>query len=628
MRKLAVDTQKSPYAVLKGVDLSNVQLSGFLGNYLDRAATVTLTSMYEMLEKTGRIDNLRFASGKKEGTFQGFWFNDTDVHKWAEAVSYLFATRMDRTLEESLDLTIEEIKAAQDEDGYIDSYYPRSRRHERWTDLGWSHEMYCAGHLIQAAIAHRRVTGKNSLFETAKRFADHIENLFGPGKRPEIDGHPEIEMALVELYRETGDSKYLKLADHFVRARGKGYASSSKFVGITAEYFVDHKPFVELDEVTGHAVRMLYLCCGATDVYLETGARDLWQALERLWVDLVTRKMYITGGCGARHEGEAFGEEYELPNKRAYAETCAAIANFMWNYRMFLATGEGKYVDVMEQVLYNGLLSGISLDGKHYFYVNPLESDGTHRRKEWFECACCPPNIARLITSLPGYVYSLKKDDSAVFVNLYEKSTVNVDTRYGRMTLAVETDYPWSSQIQIRVVDSQVTDSVGLFLRIPGWTEDFSVKLNGEDVSVEPQHGYAEIKKIWKKDDTIELSFEMPIEMVLSHPFVEENRGKIAIKRGPIVYCAEAADNDFEVRALRLPEDPQLQARYESVPVLGKIVTISGTGFVQDMESWKGKLYESAKKLKINKPVEVRLIPYYSWANRTPGPMVVWITRV
>lgn len=627
-RKVPVETQKSPYALLKGLEISDVHIYGFLGDYLNRAANVTLPSMYEMLEKEGRIDNLRFASGKKKGTFKGFRFNDTDVHKWAEAVSFLFATKVDTELEKDLDCAIEEIRAAQDEDGYVDSYYPKDKRNERWTDLGWSHEMYCAGHLIQAAVAHKRVTGKNSLLEIAKRFADHIDSLFGPNKKPELDGHPEVEMALVELYRETDDPKYLKLADYFVRARGKGYASSSKYPGITREYFVDHKPFVELDELVGHAVRMLYLCCGAADLYLETGAEDLWRALERLWHDLVEKKMYITGGCGARAEGEAFGKEYELPNMKAYTETCAAIASFMWNYRMFLATNDAKYVDTMEQVLYNGLLSGISLDGKHYFYDNPLESDGTHTRKEWFECACCPPNIARLITSLPGYIYSLKKDDSAVFVNLYEKSTANISTRFGRMTLLVETDYPWSAQIQVRVIDSRITDPVAIYFRIPGWTRDFSVRINGEDINVQLQNGYAEIKKIWKTGDSIDLSFSMPIETIQSHPFVEENRGKIAIKRGPIVYCAEAADNEFEVRTLGLPKAPQLQFRCESIPVLGKIVSISGHGFAQDMKNWEGKLYIPTEKLREDKPVEARFVPYFSWANRTRGPMIVWIRSV
>lgn len=627
--KVPVDTQKSPYAILRGVEVSDVLIRGFLGDYLERAANVTLPSMYEMLEKTGRIDNLRFASGKKKGTFQGFRFNDTDVHKWAEAVSYLFATRKDAKLEKALDTSIEEIRDAQDDDGYVDSYYPKDKRNERWTELGWSHEMYCAGHLIQAAVAHKRITGNDSLFKIAKKFADHIDSLFGPNKKPELDGHPEVEMALVELYRETDDLKYLKLADYFVRARGRGYASSSKYPGITPEYFVDHKPFVELEELVGHAVRMLYLCCGAADVYLETGAKDLWQALERLWNDLVQKKMHITGGCGSRSEWEAFGKEYELPNKRAYTETCAAIASFMWNYRMFLATGDGKYVDTMEQVLYNGLLSGISLDGRHYFYDNPLESDGTHRRKEWFECACCPPNIARLITSLPGYMYSVSKDESKIFVNFYERNKANISTRFGDIKMIMETDYPWSEEVNIHFDKCEITKEISICLRIPGWAEDFSIKLNGETINAKPKNGFIELKKTWEKGDSIDLFFSMPVEMIRSHPFVEENRGRAAVKRGPVVYCAEGVDNNFEVRALRLNhEKPDLHAEYENITNLGKITSISGKGFACDMDDWKGKLYVPMRNLKVDKPVEFKLIPYCLWANRDPKPMVVWIRLI
>lgn len=627
--RLPVDVQRSPFAVLKGVEISNVRIFGFLGDYLERADRVTLATMYDLLEKTGRMDNLRFASGKKKGSFQGFRFNDTDVHKWAEAVSFLLATKANEKLRQALKFAIQEIKAAQDDDGYIDSYYPKDKKSERWTDLGWSHEMYCAGHLIQAAIANKRVTGEDTLFEVARRFADHIDSVFGPNKRPELDGHPEVEMALVELYRETGDSRYLKLADYFVRARGKGYASSSKYPGITPEYFVDHKPFVELDELAGHAVRMLYLCCGAADVYLETGAKDLWKALERLWNDLVQKKMHITGGCGSRSEWEAFGKEYELPNKRAYTETCAAIASFMWNYRMFLATADGKYVDTMEQVLYNGLLSGISLDGRHYFYDNPLESDGTHRRKEWFECACCPPNIARLITSLPGYIYSLAKDESKVFVNFYEESKADLNTRFGHLRITMETDYPWSEEVRIHFDRCDPTEEISVFLRIPGWTEDFSVRLNGESVHVKPKNGYVELRRIWKTGDSVDLSFSMPVELVRSHPFVEENRGRAAVKRGPVVYCAEAADNNFEVRALRVNyEQPELETKYGNIDALGAVTSIHGKGFAYDMDYWKGKLYVPVSKIEADKPVEFTLIPYCLWANRDAGPMVVWIRLV
>lgn len=623
---LPVDTQRSLFATLKGVDGSKVRISGFLSEYFRRTASVTLPTMYELLEKTGRLDNLRFASGKKKGTFQGYRFNDTDVYKWAEAVSYLLAVEKNEELERYLHTAIQEIRAAQDEDGYLDSYYPKERKNERWTDLAWSHEMYCAGHLIQAAVAHKRATGSDSLFEVARRFADHIESLFGPGKRQELDGHPEVEMALVELYRETGDKKYLELADYFVRARGKGNVKSKQYIGVTPEYFIDHKPFAQVEELVGHAVRMLYLCCGAADVYLETGAKDLWSALERLWHDLTTKKMYITGACGARSEWEAFGKGYELPNKRAYAETCASIANFMWNYRMFLATGEGKYVDVMEQVLYNGLLSGISLDGKHYFYDNPLESDGTHCRREWFECACCPPNIARLITSLPAYIYSVKKDDSALYINLYENSDLNLELPSGKMSLLVHTEYPWSPQIHIEVVRSQLAQPISILLRIPVWAPDFSVRLNGKTIDLEPRNGYVELNKTWVRGDMIDLDLSMPIDLIQSHPFAEEIRGKVAIKRGPIVYCAEAADNDFEVRTLSLSAKSALNAQFSDFDTLAKAVIITGEGLAQEMSAWEGKLYSPLRQLKVqNKKVEFKLIPYCYWANRMPGPMVVWM---
>ncbi|GAB4319982.1 glycoside hydrolase family 127 protein [Pseudothermotoga elfii] len=623
--KQVIKTEKSPYSVMKGVDLSAVVMKGFLGRYFDRAADVTLPKMYETLEKTGRIDNFRFASNRKEGSFQGFRFNDTDAYKWIEAVSFLFASRINPDLEEKVDLVIDEIIAAQDEDGYLDSYYPKSRKHERWTELSWSHEMYCAGHLLQGAIAHRRITGKETLFKAAQRFADLIEKLFGPGKKPELDGHPEIEMALVELYRETADRRYLDLADYFIRARGKGNASSKKYPGITPEYFVDHKPFVELEEMVGHAVRMLYLCCGVTDLYLETGREDLFTTLERLWQNLVEKKMHITGGCGSRSEWEAFGENYELPNKRAYTETCAAIANFMWNYRMLFATADGKYADVMEQTLYNGLLSGISTDGWHYFYDNPLESDGTHRRREWFECACCPPNIARLITSLPGYLYSLSKDETRLWINLYEASEINLDTSHGTMKLLQETEYPWSGDIRLTVLESNIEQSLSFYLRIPGWVRDFSLMINGEPVDVKIEKGYVEIRKKWKNKDQIELKFVMPVELIQSHPYVEENRGRVAIKRGPVVYCAEGVDNDFDVRALSLSYK-SMSVDFEQVGGLGKIPVITGNGHVEELSAWKGKLYlPVSTQNSRTKPVNYKLIPYHLWANREATPMVVWI---
>jgi len=627
-RHEVVSTENSPYAKLVGVSIANVEMYGFLGNYLRKAATSTLPRIYELLEETSRLDNFRIAAGKKEGTFYGHRFNDTDVYKWIEAVSYLLCSQEEKKLEESVELAIEEIKAAQDEDGYLDTYYPPEKRNERWTDLAWSHEMYCAGHLFQAAVAHKRVTDKENLFEVACRFADHIVDNFGPGKRPELDGHPEIEMALVELYRETRDKKYLELAEYFVLARGKGYASDTKkYGGITPEYFVDHKPFIELESPVGHAVRMLYLCCGATDVYLETGNEDIKKALERIWKSLVSKKMYITGGAGSRHEGESFGADYELPNKRAYAETCAAIANFMWNYRMLLATADARYVDVMEQTLYNGLLSGISLDGVHYFYDNPLESDGSHRRREWFECACCPPNIARLITSLPGYLYSTSKDDTALWINLYEDSKVDWKTAHGNMVLNLKSNYPWDSTISIEVAESDVSVPASIFIRIPGWVRDFSVKINGDNVNDEPVKGYIELKKVWKAGDLVDVVFAMRPELVLCHPFSEENRGRAAVKRGPMVYCAEGVDNrEFDVRTLVLNYDSEIKEQMEEIESLGRLVALSGKGLAQVLSDWGENLYIPANgHISRRKPVEYKLIPYFAWANREASPMVVWM---
>jgi len=622
---MVVNTEQSPYAVMKSTDLSAVTMRGFLGGYFDRAASVTLPKIYEFLEKTGRIDNFRFASKRKEGSFQGFRFNDTDAYKWIEAVSFLFASRQDKDLKEKIDLVIDEITAAQDEDGYLDSYYPKDKEHERWTELGWSHEMYCAGHLLQAAIAHRRITGENTLFKVAQRFSDLIEKLFGPNKKPELDGHPEIEMALVELYRETHDQKYLDLADYFLRARGKGNATSEKYPNIAPEYFVDHKPFVKLEEMVGHAVRMLYLCCGAADLYLETGREDLFAALDKLWNNLVEKKMYITGGCGSRSDWEAFGKNYELPNKRAYAETCAAIASFMWNYRMLLATADGKYADIMEQTLYNGLLSGISLDGWHYFYDNPLESDGTHRRREWFECACCPPNIARLITSLPGYLYSLSKDESKLWINLYEASEISFDTSHGSMKLMQETGYPWSGDIRLTVLESNIEQPLLIYLRIPSWVKDFSLMVNGESLNARIEKGYIKIKKIWKIKDYIELKLMMPIEVIQSHPYVEENRGRVAVKRGPVVYCIEGVDNDFDVRTLSITYEP-MKVNFEQINGLGNIPVIIGDGSAKDLTMWKGRLYLpiDTKNLR-TKPVQYKLIPYHLWANREATAMAIWL---
>ncbi|PNR97926.1 glycoside hydrolase family 127 protein [Petrotoga olearia] len=603
--------------------ISSVKIKGFINDYLETMLNVTIPSQYELLESTGRIDNFRITSGKKEGSFKGLVFNDSDVYKWLEAASYAWLFTNDDDLKEKIDNTIKEVKSAQEDDGYLNTYFMFERKKERWTDLATKHELYCVGHLIQAAIAHKRVTSEDTLFEVAVKFADLIVDTFGLDKKRGAPGHPEIEMALVELYRETKNQKYLNLAKYFLEERGNGYASTYRF--FNPEYYIDHKPFKELEEMTGHAVRMLYLCTGATDIYLETGDKEIFSTLEKLWDNLVTKKMYITGGAGSRYEGESFGEDYELPNRRAYTETCAAIASYMWNYRMFLATGDAKYADLMELVLYNGLLSGISIDGKNYFYVNPLEDRGEKRRQPWYECACCPPNIARTLTSFPGYIYATS--DEGIYINFYENSQANINYKGKEVKITQETDYPWNGKIKI-ILSTEIIEPFTLFLRIPSWANVADVTVDGEKLNKHLEKGFLKIFKPWNVTHEIILNLPMDIKFVESHPFVRENLDKVALKRGPMVYCIEKADNkEGDVWNYRIdlnekiePENYQINSK--------RVIKLKAKGYAEDLRNWEGRLYSRARRIKVGKKkIDVNLIPYFAWANREEGSMVVWIRK-
>ncbi|MCX7671010.1 MAG: glycoside hydrolase family 127 protein, partial [Anaerolineae bacterium] len=412
---IVVDTTASPHARLKPVPLTAVTLNDAFWaprRYLLR--TATLPTQYRLIEETGRLDNFRRVSGRVDPTavpFKGLFFNDSDIYKWLEAAAWATAGDPDPALTDMMDAAIGEIEAAQRPDGYINTYYAVERADQRWTNLKDMHELYCAGHLFQAAVAHYRATGSERLLTIARRMADHICSIFGPEpKRAGTCGHPEVEMGLVELARATGDAQYLAQAQYFLDVRGRGVIGGNP-------YHQDHKPFRELDRMVGHAVRALYLNAGAADLYAESGEGAVRAALERMWRNLTTRQLYISGGAGSRHQGEAFGDDYELPNARAYTETCAAIALIMWAWRMLALDGDAAYADILELALYNGFLAGLSLDGTHYFYVNPLANDGTHRRQPWFHCACCPPNVARLLGSLPAYFYSVSAD--TIWCHLY-----------------------------------------------------------------------------------------------------------------------------------------------------------------------------------------------------------------
>ncbi|MCS7187527.1 MAG: glycoside hydrolase family 127 protein [Armatimonadota bacterium] len=617
-RSIVVDTTKSPHAKLRPIPISAVKLRDrFWQPRLADLQEVTLPTQYELLEQTGRIDNFRRVAGKVGGEFRGLYFNDSDVYKWIEAAAWSLAVQYNAKVAELINKVIPEIEAAQDEDGYLNTFFSLERKGQRWTNLRDMHELYCAGHLFQAAVAHHRVNGDERLLKVSTRFADLIDKVFGWGKKEEPDGHPEVEMALVELYRETGERRYLDLARFFVDVRGHKRIGGSP-------YHQDHKPFRELDEVTGHAVRALYLNAGGADLYAEIGDETLMLAMQRMWRNLTEKRIYVTGGCGARYEGEAFGRDYELPNERAYAETCAAIANILWQWRMFLLTGEARFIDVLERSLFNGALSGIGLDGRSYFYVNPLADRGRHRRQPWFECACCPPNIARLLPMVQSFLYAIS--DEGIFVNLYAESAATLNFKGVPITLVQRNDYPWDGEIELQV-QTEKPINFALMLRIPNWCPKATVKVGGQTVDAEPGT-FVTVQREWKRTDTVHLSLDMPAEFVVCHPFVEPNGGRIAIQRGPIVYCLEQVDNpEADVWCIAARTDRPLTAIPKSVANL-PIIAVQGEGVAVELRHWENSLYQPLRSIATHvRPVRFTAIPYFAWANRDAGPMTVWLQR-
>ncbi len=626
---VVVDTTRSERARLDPVPLQHVRLSDDFWEPRRRLnREKTLPSQYRYLEETGRLDNFRRASGKIGGEYQGIYFNDSDVYKWLEAASWTLAGGDDPALERMVDAAISEVEDAQRPDGYLNTYFALERSEERWTDFDL-HEMYCAGHLFQAAVAHFRATGSRRLLEVATRFADHICDTFGreDGKRLAVDGHEEVEMALVELFRVTGERRYLDEAEFFVSARGRG-TLGDPYGRFDPTYSQDHEPFAEQDEVVGHAVRAMYLYCGAADVYAENGDPALAGALRNLWKNMTTRRMYVSGGIGSHHEGEAFGKDYELPNERAYTETCAAIGSVMWNWRMLALNGEAEYADLIEQTLYNAVLPGFSLDGQHYFYQNPLADDGSHRRLPWFGCACCPPNVARLLASLPGYLYG--KSGDALWVHLYAKGEALFHLEgHDPVRLRQNTRYPWDGEVEITV---EGEGEFSLMLRIPSWcSEGATVAVNGDPSDLEISSGsYFELHRAWTRGDTVRLDLPMPVRLVESHPYVAENRGRVALMRGPLLFCVEKADNPgFELRDLVL-DGGTPTVRY-APDLLDGVAVIEARGHtVEPDDGWNETLYRTASPdggHRDEKMREVVAIPYYAWANREPGAMLVWLGR-
>ncbi len=611
---------------LTAVSFTDVTIADdFWAPRLETNRKVTIAYDFEKCEQTGRIDNFAKAGGLMEGEFEGIYFNDSDLYKVMEGAAYSLKIYPDPELEKYVDGVIEKIAAAQWEDGYLYTFYslPQRQPEKRWTDVRNKHELYCAGHFFEAAVAYYQATGKREILDVAIRLADYIDSVFGPGKKHDVPGHEEIEMGLVKLYGVTGEKRYLALAKFFLDERGRGHGRK-----IYGEYCQDHKPVVEQNAAVGHAVRAVYLYSGMADVAALTSDADYVEALGRIWQDVVSKKMYITGGIGARGGGESFGEDYELPNATAYCETCAAIANAMWNHRMSLLHGDAKYIDVLERVIYNGFLSGISLSGNKFFYPNPLASDGKYQRSPWFGCACCPTNIVRFMPSLPGYAYAQQADN--VYVNLFIAGSAAIRICQNTVGLQQQTRYPWDGDVRI-TVEPEHSGQFTVCVRIPGWAqnspvpsdlysypdrsrEEVSLKVNGNPIALNIVKGYARIRRTWEKGDVIELNLPMPIRRVQAHEKIKDNRGRTAVERGPVVYCFEGADNPKGVANLVLPIDAKLQSEYHG-DLLGGIVTITG----------RGQIRQDGKK--VVEDIDVVAIPYYAWAHRGKNEMAVWIPK-
>jgi len=580
-----------------------------------------------MLDQAGNFHDLRLAAGTAAGDYRGPVFMDSDVYKWLEAVAY-FGPSLDAELRSMADSAIELVQAAQLPDGYLNSYWHVVQPSKRWTDFPMGHELYCIGHLIQAAVAWQRFLDDDRLLKVSRRVIDHIESIFGPGKRTATPGHPEIETALVELYRLTGRQQDLELARFFIDNRGHGLLGEAPRFGGHA-YYQDRVPVRDASEVEGHSVRALYLCAGVADLYLETGEAALLSASQAQWQDMVLRKLSLTGGVGARHQGEAFGQPYELPNDRAYNETCAAIASIMWSWRMLLATGDGQYADLIERTLYNGFLSGMSLDGQRYFYVNPLASPGRpevigrggHERREWYYVACCPPNVMRLIGSLGGYLAS--HDADGIQVHQYAACVLSTEIGANTVTLRVDTNYPWDGHIGVSI-EASPAEAWTLSLRIPSWSTTPVLRVNGADLDTRGlSQGYVSIERTWRAGDRVELELDMRPRLTQAHPRVDATRGAVAIERGPIVYCLEQTDHD-DLDILDASIDPShpLSEGFEA-DRLGGVATVRARGSTMPGTGPLYAPYGSASAA--TRDVELTAIPYFAWANRQPGAMRVWI---
>lgn len=610
-----------------------------------------LNDLVEEAEPSHAIKNFKIAAGVEQGSFYGMVFQDSDVAKWLEAVGYLLETEPDPELEKVADEVVALIAKAQQPDGYVNTYFTIKEKDQRWTNLAECHELYCAGHLIKAAVAYSKATGKNAILDVACRFADYIDDVFGsePGKLHGYDGHQEIELALVKLYHATGERKYVELSRYFLNQRGaepnfyeQEWENRGKTVhfpqlsiATDLEYSQAHLPVREQDQAVGHAVRVVYMCTAMADIAAETGDEALLAACRRLWSSIVSKRMYLTGAIGSMAQGEAFTQDYDLPNDTVYAETCASIGLIFFAQRMLQIEPDSEYANVLERALYNTVVSGMSRDGKQFFYVNPLEvyppvlgknKNYDHvqpQRQGWFGCACCPPNIARLLASLGQYVYSVRGEE--IYAHLYIGGTAELDIRGTAVKLEQQSHYAWDGKVSFQITLPQET-AFTLALRLPDWSGAASIQVNRAEYHVNDAdiyNGYIKLKRAWQTGDTVAIAFEMPILRMQGHPLIRHNAGKVALQRGPFVYCLEEADNGGQLFQLSLPASSKLSSAFDK-DLLGGMQVITGTGERYESKHWQDELYRR-DAVWTTEETELTFIPYFAWANREPGEMSVWI---
>lgn len=617
---------------LENINFSKVTVEdAFWKPRMEKVAEITIPVCMDQTEiKTPRIRNFEITAGLRKGDFEGIFYDDSDVFKALEAIAYSLKVKNNPEIEKRADGWIDKIAAAQQSNGYLNTFYTLKEPDKKWTDMSM-HEDYNGGHLIEAGVAYFNATGKRKLLDVAIKFADHFDSLFGPDKRHWVTGHQELELALVKLYKTTGNKKYLNLADWLLSERGHKHA-----VGYTwtdwrdTAYAQDVLPVKQQSQITGHAVRAMYLYTGAADVAAMTGDGEYFKAMKTVWEDVVHRNMYITGGIGSSGSNEGFSIDYDLPNEKAYCETCASVGMVFWNQRMNALSGNSQYIDVLEKVLYNSALDGLSFEGDRFFYGNPLASNGQHFRKEWFGTACCPSNIARLVASLGDYIYGVSAKD--IYVNLFIGSSTSIAIQDTKVELRQTTDYPWNGKVSLEVKPSK-KNSFTLKIRIPGWLKGQAVPgdlyqfkeikqvqlpilLNGVSIPYTEESGYALIEREWKMGDIITFELPMDIKRVTARPELKAANNRVALQRGPIIYCVEGTDNEGKAWNFILPDNESIKANFDE-KMLGGLMTLQFNAPTVKISA-DGLNVSTSKQ-------NITAIPYFSWCNRGQTPMQVWL---